>query len=96
MADVPDNSTEEVIRIVMYTLIFVIGLIANVLVLIVIASDNAMRKKSGTIFTFQLALVDAIMLAFLPFHIHYIKTQAWRFGHIFCRLTNSGLSAAIY
>ena len=82
--------TVHYFRIVVYGIIFAIGVTANLLVLIVIASDSVMRKKSGTIFTFQLALVDTIMLAFLPFHIHYLKTQAWKFGDIFCRMTNSG------
>ena len=82
--------TVHYFRIVVYGVIFAFGLTANILVLIVIASDSVMRKKSGTIFTLQLALVDTIMLAFLPFHIHYLKTQAWKFGDIFCRMTNSG------
>ena len=49
-----------------------------------------MRKKSGTLFTFQLALVDTLMLIFLPFHLHEKKSFKWVFGSFLCKVTSSG------
>ena len=53
-------------------------------------SDKTMRKKSGTLFTFQLALVDTLMLIFLPFHLHEKQAFKWVFGSFLCQLTSSG------
>lgn len=53
-------------------------------------SDKTMRKKSGTLFTFQLAFVDTLMLIFLPFHIHEKQAFKWVFGSFLCQLTSSG------
>ena len=53
-------------------------------------SDKTMRKKSGTLFTFQLAFVDTLMLIFLPFHLHEKQAFKWVFGSFLCQLTSSG------
>lgn len=55
---------------VIYTVIFIIGVWANTIVLIVIGMDSKLRTKSSLLYAFNLALADCMMLLFLPMNIY--------------------------
>ena len=82
-------------RIVAYFLtgIFIIGVCANMLVIIVLGLQ--VRSKSSLLYALNLALVDCTMLLFLPFNIYRTLHKDWIFGDVACWLNNS-VSAYIY
>ena len=55
---------------IIYTFIFIIGVWANIIVLIVIGLDTQLRVKSSLLYAFNLALADCMMLLFLPMNIY--------------------------
>ena len=78
-------------RIVAYvfTGIFIIGVCANLVVIIVVGLDPQVRSKSSLLYAFNLALANCTMLLFLPFNIYRTLHKDWIFGDVACWLNNS-------
>lgn len=77
----------------MYAIIFVLGLLGNVLVLFV----YAYRRRLGTvmdIFLFNLALADILFLLTLPFYIT-AAIKGWVFGETLCKFIKCTYNLAI-
>lgn len=71
-------------------LIFITGLISNVIVLAVIGSTKGWHEKSSSLIPFNLAIADTLMLGILPFWIaRKSEDEKWIFGWILCALHNS-------
>lgn len=73
----------------LYSLVFVIGLIGNILVVLVLLQYKRLRSMT-TIYLLNLAISDLIFLFTLPFWIDYKLKDDWIFGDHMCKLL-SGL-----
>ncbi|XP_072797223.1 C-C chemokine receptor type 1-like [Vicugna pacos] len=73
----------------LYSLVFVIGLIGNILVVLVLMQYKRLRSMTS-IYLLNLAISDLIFLFTLPFWIDYKLKDDWVFGDHMCKLL-SGL-----
>ncbi|KAM5292055.1 C-C chemokine receptor type 1 [Ctenodactylus gundi] len=73
----------------LYSLVFVTGLVGNLLVLLVLLQLRRLRSMTS-IYLFNLALSDLLFLCTLPFWIHYKLKDTWVFSGGLCKLL-SGL-----
>ncbi|XP_040850280.1 C-C chemokine receptor type 1-like [Ochotona curzoniae] len=73
----------------LYSLVFVIGLVGNVLVVLVLTQYKRLRSMTS-IYLFNLAISDLLFLFTLPFWIDYRLKDDWVFGNAMCKLL-SGL-----
>ena len=85
-------------RIVAYffTGVFIIGVCANLVVIIVVGLDPQVRSKSSLLYAFNLAVADCTMLLFLPFNIYRTLHKDWIFGDVACWLNNSVSTLSIH
>ncbi|NXN34161.1 LPAR6 protein, partial [Nycticryphes semicollaris] len=81
---------------VIYSLVFVLGLIENVLVLYLL-SRRATHTSHSYVYMMNLALVDTLFVCVLPFKIHYhLNRNNWIFGDMACRVTGTLYYINIY
>ncbi|XP_019367374.1 PREDICTED: lysophosphatidic acid receptor 6-like [Gavialis gangeticus] len=81
---------------VIYSLVFVLGLIENILVLYLLAS-KVTHTSHSYIYIMNLAIVDTLFVCILPFKIHYHQNQNhWIFGDLACRITGTFYYINIY
>ncbi|XP_066207604.1 C-C chemokine receptor type 1-like [Saccopteryx leptura] len=73
----------------MYFLVFVIGLVGNILVVLVLLQHKRLKNMT-TIYLLNLAISDLLFLFTLPFRIHHYWKENWVFGNVMCKLL-SGL-----
>ncbi|XP_066100393.1 C-C chemokine receptor type 1-like [Saccopteryx bilineata] len=73
----------------LYSLIFVIGLVGNILVVLVLLQHKRLKDITN-IYVLNLAISDLLFLFTLPFWIHYYRKDNWVFGDVMCKLL-SGL-----
>ncbi|XP_066207267.1 C-C chemokine receptor type 1-like [Saccopteryx leptura] len=73
----------------LYSLVFVIGLVGNILVVLVFLEHKRL-KNITSIYLLNLAISDLLFLFTLPFWIHYYRKDNWVFGNVMCKLL-SGL-----
>ncbi|TEA23945.1 hypothetical protein DBR06_SOUSAS21910023, partial [Sousa chinensis] len=73
----------------MYSLVFTVGLLGNVVVVVILTKYNKLRIMTN-IYLLNLAISDLLFLFTLPFWIHYIGWNEWVFGYHMCKLL-SGL-----
>ncbi|XP_066100829.1 C-C chemokine receptor type 1-like [Saccopteryx bilineata] len=73
----------------MYFLVFVIGLVGNILVVLVLLQHKRLKNMTS-IYLFNLAISDLLFLFTLPFRIHHYWKDNWVFGNVMCKLL-SGL-----
>ncbi|NXO60768.1 LPAR6 protein, partial [Aramus guarauna] len=81
---------------VIYSIVFVLGLIENVLALYLL-SCKVKHISHSYVYMINLALVDTLFVCVLPFKIHYhLNRNNWIFGDMACRLTGTLYYINIY
>lgn len=81
----------RIVRLVLYPLVFVIGVIGNLSVSTIILSAKSKKFSSAKgYFILNLALSDLmVLLLYLPFDLAYLENQSiWPFGFVPCKLIN--------
>ncbi|XP_008061229.1 C-C chemokine receptor type 1 [Carlito syrichta] len=79
----------------LYSLVFVIGLIGNVLVVLVLVQYKRLKSMTG-IYLLNLAFSDLLFLFTLPFWIHYRLKDNWVFGNAMCKLLSGFYYISLY
>ncbi|XP_040441510.1 lysophosphatidic acid receptor 6-like [Falco naumanni] len=81
---------------VIYSIVFVLGLIENVLALYLL-SCKVKHISHSYIYMINLALADTLFVCVLPFKIHYhLNWNNWIFGDMACRITGTLYYINIY
>ncbi|NXS91502.1 LPAR6 protein, partial [Jacana jacana] len=81
---------------VTYSIVFVLGLIENVLALYLL-SCRVTHASHSYVYMINLALVDTLFVCVLPFRIHYhLNGNNWIFGDVACRVTGTLFYINIY
>ncbi|NXJ64870.1 LPAR6 protein, partial [Rostratula benghalensis] len=81
---------------VIYSVVFVLGLVENVLVLYLL-SRRGTHASHSYVYMMNLALVDTLFVCVLPFKIHYhLNRNNWVFGDMACRVTGTLYYINIY
>ncbi|XP_035413602.1 lysophosphatidic acid receptor 6-like isoform X1 [Cygnus atratus] len=93
-----DNSSSEFsleadfqypLFVVIYSIVFVLGLIENILALYLL-SCKVKHTSPSYIYMINLALVDTLFVCVLPFKINYhLHRNNWIFGDVACRVTGT-------
>ncbi|XP_009707816.1 PREDICTED: lysophosphatidic acid receptor 6-like [Cariama cristata] len=79
-----------------YSIVFVLGLIENVLALYFL-SCRVRHASHSYVYMINLALVDTLFVCVLPFKIHYhLNRNNWIFGDMACRITGTLYYINIY
>ncbi|NXG85567.1 LPAR6 protein, partial [Stercorarius parasiticus] len=81
---------------VIYSIVFVLGLVENVLALYLL-SCRVTHTSYSYVYLINLALVDTLFVCVLPFKIHYhLNRNNWIFGDMACRVTGTLYYINIY
>ncbi|KAM6313093.1 lysophosphatidic acid receptor 6-like isoform 1-T3 [Podargus strigoides] len=81
---------------VIYSTVFVLGLVENVLALYLL-SCRVKHTSHSYVYMINLALVDTLFVCMLPFKIHYhLNRNDWIFGDLACRITGTLYYVNIY
>ncbi|NXL57803.1 LPAR6 protein, partial [Chordeiles acutipennis] len=81
---------------IIYSIVFVLGLIENVLALYFL-SFRVKHTSHSYVYMINLALVDTLFVCVLPFKINYhLNGNNWIFGDMACRITGSLYYINIY
>ncbi|XP_009645059.1 lysophosphatidic acid receptor 6-like [Egretta garzetta] len=74
---------------VIYSIVFVLGLIENALALYLL-SCRVKHMSHSYVYMINLALADTLFVCVLPFKIHYhLNRNNWIFGDMVCRITGT-------
>lgn len=86
---------EAVFIPVLYSVVFVVGLLGNGLLLRILARSR--KTWSATdIFIFHLGVADILMLVTLPiWAVQYAKSDGWTFGTPLCKISGSVFTVSI-
>lgn len=79
----------------LYSLVFLIGMIGNVLVVLVLMQHRRLRSMTS-IYLFNLAISDLVFLFTLPFWIDYKLKDNWVFGDAMCKLLSGFYYLGLY
>ncbi|XP_066207105.1 C-C chemokine receptor type 1-like [Saccopteryx leptura] len=79
----------------LYSLVFVIGLVGNILVVLVLLQHKRLKNMTN-IYVLNLAISDLLFLFTLPFWIHYYRTDNWVFGTVTCKLLSGLYYVGLY
>ncbi|XP_021502214.1 C-C chemokine receptor 1-like protein 1 [Meriones unguiculatus] len=79
----------------LYSLVFIIGVIGNVLVVLVLTQHKRLRSMTS-IYLFNLAVSDLVFLFTLPFWIDYIIKGDWIFGDAMCKFLSGFYYLGLY
>ena len=71
--------------LVFYCFVFVIGIVVNLTALWVFGMTTK-KRNSVTVYMINVAIVDLIFIAQLPFRVAYYGLDRWPFGDAFCRV----------
>ena len=73
-------------RLACYVIIFIVGVIGNILVCLVVCRERKMKNVTNY-FIFNLAVSDlSVLLICIPFDFGEIVTQTFPYGAFMCRL----------
>lgn len=78
----------HVAGLVFYGVIFAIGVAVNLTALWVFTLTTK-RKNSISIYMINVAVIDLIFIALLPFRMVYHHHDHWHFGDLFCRISTA-------
>ncbi|XP_038179333.1 C-C chemokine receptor type 1 [Arvicola amphibius] len=79
----------------LYSLVFIIGVIGNILVILVLMQYRRLRSMTS-IYLFNLAISDLVFLSTLPFWIDYKLKGNWVFGDAMCKLLSGFYYLGLY
>ncbi|KAH3858036.1 hypothetical protein DPMN_100655 [Dreissena polymorpha] len=80
------NKFSTIVLLSMYTPIFIIGLVGNILIIASVTADKA--RKSNLYFLVNLALSDLVVTVFcMPTCIGTIVYKPWVYGRVLCKFT---------
>ena len=79
----------------LYSVVFVIGLISNILMFLVLMQYKRLRSMTS-IYLLNLAISDLIFLFTLPFWIDYKVKDDWVFGDAMCKLLSGFYFMGLY
>lgn len=80
------NDSFYYIRLVCYVIIFIVGVIGNILVCLVVCRERKMKNVTNY-FIFNLAVSDlSVLLICIPFDFGEIVTGTFPYGAVMCRL----------
>ncbi|KAM9321193.1 lysophosphatidic acid receptor 6 [Gastrophryne carolinensis] len=69
-----------------FSMVFVLGLIANCVALYIFSCTLKVRNETTT-YMMNLAISDLLFVFTLPFRIFYFATRNWPFGDILCKIS---------
>jgi KISS1 receptor len=83
--------TFQVMRLGLYPLVLILGIIGNLLVTFVIFQNRPRNfRPSVRYFILNLAISDLIVLVmFIPFDLAYLEHKVWIFGLFMCKFVNT-------
>ncbi|XP_048883313.1 lysophosphatidic acid receptor 4 [Brienomyrus brachyistius] len=90
-----DDSFKYNLYGVVYSIVFVLGLITNCASLFVFCFRMKMRNET-TLFMTNLAVSDLVFVFTLPFKIFYNVNRHWPFGDWLCKLSGTAFITNIY
>ncbi|XP_066208144.1 C-C chemokine receptor type 1-like [Saccopteryx leptura] len=79
----------------LFSLVFVIGLVGNILVVLVLLQHKRLKNMTS-IYLFNLAFSDLLFVFTLPFGIHYFLKDNWVFGSVMCKLLSALYYVGLY
>ncbi|NXM71688.1 CCR8 protein, partial [Serilophus lunatus] len=80
---------------VLYSLLFVTGLMGNVLVLWVLTAFRKIKTMTD-VYLLNLAISDLLFVFSLPFLIQYSIVNQWSFGNAMCKIISSAYFVGFY
>ncbi|XP_061231036.1 C-C chemokine receptor type 8-like [Neopsephotus bourkii] len=80
---------------VLYSLLFVTGLVGNALVLWILTVFKKVRAMTD-VYLLNLAISDLLFVFSLPFLVQYSITTQWTFGNAMCKIISSAYFIAFY
>ncbi|KAK9881624.1 hypothetical protein WA026_016494 [Henosepilachna vigintioctopunctata] len=94
--DLIDNNIVQVLFLLVYTSIFILGIFGNVLVIYVVLKNKAMQTVTNLFIT-NLALSDILLCIFaVPFTPIYTFLGKWIFGSLICHSLTYVQSISVY
>lgn len=91
-----DNKWVQAVFCVIYTVIFVLGLIGNILVCFVVVRNKAMQTVTN-LFISNLALSDILLCVFaVPFTPLYSFRGSWSWGSLLCHIMPFAQGCSVY
>ncbi|XP_054450737.1 C-C chemokine receptor type 1-like [Pteronotus mesoamericanus] len=79
----------------LYSLVFVIGLVGNILVVLILMQYKRLKSMTS-IYLLNLAISDLVFLFTLPFWIDYSLKDNWVFGNGMCKLMSGLYYVGLY
>ncbi|XP_066207530.1 C-C chemokine receptor type 1-like [Saccopteryx leptura] len=79
----------------LYSLVFVIGLVGNILMVLVLLQHKRLKNMTN-IYVLNLAISDLLFLFTLPFRIHHYRKDSWVFGNVMCKLLSGLYYVGLY
>lgn len=91
-----DNKWVQAVFCVIYTIIFVLGLVGNILVCFVVIRNKAMQTVTN-LFISNLALSDILLCVFaVPFTPLYSFRGSWSWGSLLCHIMPFAQGCSVY
>ncbi|NXM58786.1 GPR34 protein, partial [Illadopsis cleaveri] len=85
---VDDSNSLSLALIVFYSIIFVFGLVGNIIALFAFLRIHQ-KRNSIQVYLLNVAVADLLLIFCLPFRILYHATNRWMFGRIFCKVVGT-------
>lgn len=83
-----DNSSLSLALILFYSIIFLVGLVGNIVALFAFLYIHQ-KRNSIQVYLLNVAVADLLLIFCLPFRILYHVTNRWMFGQIFCKVVGT-------